>query len=482
MKKMKFKCTLLSDIILSKDSSTEGNQYCLDFIPGNNFLGIVAAQLYNDKDINALEVFHSGKVRFGDAHPSIEGMPRGLKVPGAMFYPKLKKPSEECYIHHLIPNPDADDIKELQLKQCREGFYAFEGNSGEPVCFDKNYAIKSAYDSKKRRSENGKLFGYQSLPKGLVLFFEIESDLDDATNAKIADAIKGKKHIGHSRTAQYGLTYIEAVDFEEVLSTKDTFSKGEKQYATVYADGRLIFLDEYGEPMFMPDAENLGFQKTDTIVWSMSQVRTFQYSPWNGKRHTHDTDRCGIEKGSVFVVKCETTPSQSAYIGSYKNEGFGKVIYNPAFLNGDCEGKANYILEEKSQPEKPQPEQTQENTPLLTFLRKKNETAETYQSLYEEVNDFVRSHGEKFTGKQFASQWSSIRNIAMIVPNEIEISQKILYFIGHGVAKDKWEDRGRKKALTDFMNKPENSKNIRERIINLASEMAKKCRKEEKKQ
>ena len=46
MEKMKFKCTLLSDVILSQNSSTEGNQYSLDFIPGNNFLGIASALLY----------------------------------------------------------------------------------------------------------------------------------------------------------------------------------------------------------------------------------------------------------------------------------------------------------------------------------------------------------------------------------------------------------------------------------------------------
>ena len=480
MIKMKFKCTLQSDIILSQDSSSEGNQYCLDFIPGNNFLGIVAGQLYNtlNKD-EALKVFHSGKVRFGDAHPSIEGKPRGLKVPGAMFYPKLKKPSEECYIHHLIPNPDDDSIKGLQLKQCREGFYAFEENSGKPVCFNKNYAIKSAYDSEKRRSKDGKMFGYQSLPEGLVLYFEIESELDDTTNRKIVEAIVGKKHIGHSRTAQYGLVDIIEHDFKEADSTDKTFVNEGKQYATVYADGRLIFFDENGEPTFQPTAEQLGFEATDTIDWSKSQVRTFQYSPWNGKRHTYDTDRCGVEKGSVFVVKCKSTPSKT-YIGAYNNEGFGKVIYNPAFLAGDNMDKALCTLEEKPKEEKRKAGQIDANTPLLMFLKQQKDAAESTQKLYDAVNDFVNENGNKFKGDQFASQWSSIRNIAMITPDEAEIPEKVLKFLEHGVAKDKWEEGKRKDTLKKFM---ENNKaNIRDIIINLASEMAKKCRKGEKKQ
>ena len=223
--KMKFKCTLLSDVIISQSSSTEGNQYCLDFIPGNNFLGIVAS-IYDKVD--AYKVFHSGLVRFGDANPSLDGKARGLKVPNAMFYPKLKKASEECYIHHLIPSPDSDEIKGLQLKQCREGFYIFEDGKGTAISFDKNYAIKSAYDSEKRRSEDGKMFGYQSLPKGLVLCFEIESDLDETTNKQISEAICGTRNIGHSRTAQYGLVRIEEESYNEVASTTTTFTKDGK--------------------------------------------------------------------------------------------------------------------------------------------------------------------------------------------------------------------------------------------------------------
>lgn len=470
MERMKFKCTLLSDIILSQSSSTEGNQYSLDFIPGNNFLGIVAASIYNNVD--ALKVFHTGDVRFGDANTSIDGKRRGLKVPNAMFYPKLKKTSEECYIHHLIPNPNNDDIKKLQLKQCREGFYVFDQDTGTPIPIDKNYAIKSAYDSEKRKSDDGKMFGYQSLPKGLELYFEIESDLDEATNKMIADAIKGTKHIGRSRTAQYGLVEIEEANYSEVLSNG---LKGRK-YATVYADGRLIFLDEYGESTFRPSAKDLGFKETDKIDWSKSQVRTFQYSPWNGKRHTYDTDRCGIEKGSVFVVECSESPSESAYIGFYKNEGFGKVIYNPEFLDGNEDGKANYILKDDEQKSKAMTIDVTEETPLLQYLKKRQAASSQIQSLYQDVNRFVEVNANLFKGERFASQWSSIRNIAMIEPDESMIPTAILNFLSHGVAKDKWAEKGRRAVLEDFMR---NTENIRDRVINLASEMSKQGRKEE---
>ena len=41
---LKFKCTLLSDVILNQKAATEGPNQTLDFIPGSCFLGIVASQ------------------------------------------------------------------------------------------------------------------------------------------------------------------------------------------------------------------------------------------------------------------------------------------------------------------------------------------------------------------------------------------------------------------------------------------------------
>lgn len=85
-------------------------------------------------------------------------------------------------------------------------------------------------------------------------------------------------------------------------------------------------------------------------------MRTFQYAPWNATRQCFDTDRCGIEKGSVLVVKCtgDTPTISPRYVGSYQNEGFGKVLYNPAFLEAaanDQYGKAVYQLKKKEKEE-----------------------------------------------------------------------------------------------------------------------------------
>ena len=472
-KTLKFKCTLDSDLVLSQSSSTEGNQKTLDFIPGNNFLGIVASKLYKDGSAESLEFFHSGNVRFGDAHPSVDGI-RGLKVPASMYYPKLGSASKECYIHHLTDHNNAD-IKSKQLKQCREGFYSFGEKTGKPVSIQKNFTIKSAYDSEKRRSKDSQLFGYESLAKGLVMFFEVESELSDEQNQQIIDALTGKRHIGHSRSAEFGLVTIEQEDYKEIESSKPDSST---DFVTVYADGRLIFLDENGEPTYQPTPENLGVDGGE-VDWSKSQIRTFQYAPWNGKRHTYENDRCGIEKGSVFVVKLNGAPcpEKSQYVGYYKNEGFGKVIYNPVFLLGDSHepGKALFTLEEKIESPTTSTNAPKPASLLIDFLINRKISVESKQTVYQTVQEEVTLLEPYFKKGKFASQWGSIRSIAMITSDSHQLITAIDTFLSHGVAQAKWEEQNRKGRLDHFMSQHANE-DLQSIMINLASEMAKKCK------
>lgn len=504
---LKFSCTLLSDVILNRKAATTGPNETLDFIPGSNFLGIVASELYPKLDPEeAMLLFHSGKVRFGDAHPS-KGGNRTLKVPASMFYPKLKKPDDELYIHHLI-NLSQDKLSKMQLKQCREGFYDFSVVTGshdkvviaERIPTATNFAIKSAYDPTTRRSRDEQLFGYQSLEKGLTMYFSVEIDkeaADQISDKEAADQIQdiaklithalvGTKHIGRSRTAQYGLVKIEKADFREVESRASNDNT-----VTVYADSRLIFLDTNGLPTFQPTAEQLGLD--GTIDWNKSQIRTFRYAPWNFKRQCFDTDRCGIEKGSVFVVNTERASAlKSKYVGSYLNEGFGKVIYNPEFLKADATGLSMCLL--YSNPKAPDADKDGKkylpDTLLLKYLADRQAGDNGIEEIYSLVNKWVKAHKALFATKEFASQWGTIRSLAQTARNMADLKKKLFEdkkgnekeapgYLLHGVAKDKW-DGLRLKSFKEFVDELEKSA-LREdmkkkAVVNLASEMAKKCK------
>ncbi|MDD4191712.1 MAG: hypothetical protein PHI28_10295, partial [Mangrovibacterium sp.] len=155
-----FKCTLLSDVIINQTAGTEGVRQTLDFIPGNAFLGIAAAELYNDP-ADSMLLFHSGKVRFGDAHPFFLGQ-RSLRVPASWYQKKGDDNRSEVFIHHGIP-PDGlrdDDGAPVQGKQRRDGFIVKQDEmTVVTVKVEKSFAIKSAYDRKTRRSADRKMYG-----------------------------------------------------------------------------------------------------------------------------------------------------------------------------------------------------------------------------------------------------------------------------------------------------------------------------------
>jgi hypothetical protein len=486
MKTLCFRCKLLTDIVLNVKAATEGNQESLDFIPGSNFLGIAAGVLYDKlKPKESLKIFHSGKVRFGDAHPEQLKMENGelkmtgkrsLRIPASFFYPKLKEMKDGLFVHHEFNVKKAD----FQPKQCRTGFYLFENKQIEEVKVEKTFAIKSAYDRKNRRAADEKMYGYESLRAGSSWLFDINIDDDISTslNDEIRQALEGTKRIGRSRTAQYGLVEIKSFPgFKNLLN-----SVKHDDFVSVYADARLIFLDEYGLPTFQPTAKDLGIENGE-IVWDKSQIRTFQYAPWNFKRQTRDSDRCGIEKGSVFFVKIkngEWRIENEKYVGSYQNEGFGKVIYNPDFLEAEpnSNGKAKYKIVEPDRPKKL--EKGSSDDPLFLYLKTQQERIQCEQEILKKVNDFVEKNKGKFTSESFASQWGTIRSIAQKQPDKQLLIDELFTepngYIVHGVAKDKWDERGRKTALRKFVDgelKNYNGKDFQSALINLSSEMAK---------
>lgn len=324
------------------------------------------------------------------------------------------------------------------------------------------------------------MYGYESLAAGQTFAFDVEIDdgCDSALSEQIANALCGQRRLGRSRSAQYGLVQIAPAKFEEAQSQT---AIGE---VTVYADSRLIFLDHADNmPTFQPTAADLGLPDGARIDWSKSQVRTFQYAPWNFKRQAYDADRCGIEKGSVFVVSCPSgcpsgCPSESRYVGAYRNEGFGKVIYNPDFLRAEADGKAKCQLEAKEAAEPTAKNDAKATTALQRYLQRQKKNEDNMQAVYEAVNKFVGENWWRFKDDSFASQWGTIRQ---------QLDREFLFdgsdaYLTHGVAMEKWNKKGRRDALKSFLDDDKN-KNLDERLllVNLASEMAKRYRTEKQK-
>jgi len=122
-----FKCTLIDDVILMASLATEGNMTSLDYIPGSNFLGMVANEIYNDGTMNPYEDLHTNKVIFRDATLSIDGQ-KSYPMPFDFRVDKLNDEfnnSAEIYLHHKIDKPILENGNRLQLQQSRQGYFTF---------------------------------------------------------------------------------------------------------------------------------------------------------------------------------------------------------------------------------------------------------------------------------------------------------------------------------------------------------------------
>lgn len=511
MKTLYFEVTLLTDIILNQKAATEGPNTTLDFIPGSNFLGIVASRLYNDQIScsESLDLFHNGSVRFGDAHPASQHGARTLKVPAVMFYPKLSSADKELFISTLA---SSDEMRGKQLKQCRSGFYDFTSADkvAEPSVIDTTFAIKSAHDRQTRTSMDEKMYGYESLQAGAHLYFSVEVD-NESLCSKIAEALTqgASKRVGRSRSAQYGL--VEIKQLSTPYTEAESHSTADGTQVAVYADSRLVFIDENtGLPTLQPTAGQLGFQG-GTINWCKSQVRSFQYAPWNFKRQCFDTDRFGIEKGSVIIIDdAKGCPQHSQYVGSYRCEGFGRVIYNPDFVSGNPQTAESDWKLKKNEAENAKNGASQSDqavqilttdSALLAHIKAQHNAELEEQRIFNLVNKWIHGNNDqnwrRFNTKRFASQWGTIRSIATrrlmdggrgsgfkSIEEELlkkDDKKECCGYLRHGVAEHSWEEFGRLAAFKSFIEEDLDGMAEDKRclaIINLASEMAKLYRKE----
>ena len=411
-------------------------------------------------------------------------------MPACLYFAKGEEEKGRThYVHHEIKDVSSDELRKIQLKQERIGYADFmplkENKNAVRFKVNTGFAIKSAYDRSHRRSLDESMFGYQSMGKGKTYFFTVEIDKSLSNYAeRIKKELEGKHRIGRSRSAQYGLVTISECDFNEVESGNEVIKAG--QQLVIYADSRLIFLDDDSLPTFQPKSEQLTGNANDEILWEKSQLRTFQYAPYNYQRRCFDTDRCGIEKGSVIVVKVKEDTDVSklkTHIGSYQNEGFGKVIYNPDFLKVEGNGVLAYKIDPVG--DKPNKDVDDPKTVLTTFLADSEarwkEEAEIYKAVNEWVND--KDKLRIYTKQSFASQWGNIRNLALQSSTSADLIEKLFRtkdangielpehrkgYLVHGIAKDKWV--GKTQALKDFINS-----HSPKAVVNLASEMQKQC-------
>ena len=478
MKQFYFRCRFLSDIILNAHSASEGMQETLDFIPGSSFLGIAAAR-YGEfrKNGTAYDVFHSGKVRFGDAHLAA-GNIRSFKAPLSWMTQKGEGLTGAVRVHHCIPLAHREELTKngIQLKQARAGWIAGDASSGKIISAENSFAIKSAYDSVRRTSRDGQMFGYEALCAGLEWIFRV--DIDEQVDEKpVIESLKGEKQIGRSRSAQYGRVIIEQISNPQVqVSSSEPAVTGGKKYLALYADSRLSFAGSTGMQTLRPAAADFNLPDDWKIDWSLSQVQMKTFAPYKSINRSFEADRVCFEKGSVFVFTAEDGSAGfdaariEQGVGEFLNEGFGRVIVNPQFLRSGRDGVLSFKItaEEKKRPALVSSVKQDSSDDLLVgWMKNMKKESEKEKEIYRSVNSFVREKGRFFSGIT-SSQWGQIRAIAASAESVDALVDRLFRsapedakaqgraqagFLMHGTMSGKWKNKDvLKDELTDKRN------------------------------
>ncbi len=484
MKTQYFKCTLKTDIVVNASLATEGNMTTLDYIPGSNFLGIVAGKLYKEKhrsNKDLYDLFHSGKVSFGDALIS-KNDNASYAVPFSLFQDKLNKGlgevNKKTWVDHLLVDRPKNENGFIQLKQQRGGFLNSQKDYIKSV--KKQFSLKSAHNREERRSTEGKMFGFESIKKGQEFIFSLIFE-DDKYIDLVSDALVGNKRIGKSKTAQFGQVSIEKIDNVNAFYSQKT----DNDQLVIYAESNLCFFNDLGQSTYQPKLSDFGIEglKETDINWNNSQIRTYSYSPWNTHRNTTNAQRDVLQKGSVIIINdfegdIATLKTQ---VGEYTAEGLGRIIYNPEFLKADKDGVWSFDLnkeEEETEKKTKKITDIEISTNLGGFLLGKLKIEDAELKIGEAVIKVI-DNNKTLTHKDITpSQWGGIRTKAANA-SDLDALIKELFeekegYLTHGVADENiWgKNRGaRRKALRTVIE--DNRKLGTKFVARLASDIAK---------
>lgn len=339
---LRFSLKLVTNTIVSQNSSTSGDHQCLDFIPGAALLGVAASKLYSQLSPQASDLlFQSGRVRFTDALPECNGQ-AAWPMPLCWHHVKGDQVLEVQQQGYRLNSAATFDPSRyalsdgLQPKQMRSGYIT---SSGAVVNVEKNYELKTAINAETGGAATSQLFGYQSLKAGQGFHFSVIADegVDQTLLQQVTDGLSGPARIGRSRSAQFGQVIIEPFKENQALKVQEP---EDKTLLRLWLLSDLALVDLIGNSLLAPDAEALGLPQGAQWLAEQSFIRTRSYAAFNAKRRCYDLQRQVISRGSVLVFRLPAPLNDDQIVslewaGLYQESGLGRMSVNPRLLASD---------------------------------------------------------------------------------------------------------------------------------------------------
>lgn len=331
--------------IFTERAATEGAHNSLACPPGSTLLGWAATCGPYDKFKDTFAIFHSGRVRFSNALPLLDGTP-AYPMPHILVEPKHEGGGSAG--GRLVPNklrvwhPDIGDVQYDAVDNKGRKYVTKHGRVVEP-----RFGGRLRTATQQGRAATGQLFGYTHIEPGDSFTATIEAD--DAIDAddwrRLLDAFRDRTlFLGRGAGAYYGgAYYCEVVENEkddlwpigQVPNRLRLDGRDPTPFVRVWALSDLALLDENGAPCFAPTAAMLGLPAGGHLDPKQSPLGTRRYAPWNAHLGRRDVERQVIAAGSVLTFTYKNAVTATAVpgtVGLWQEAGLGRIWVAPEML------------------------------------------------------------------------------------------------------------------------------------------------------
>jgi hypothetical protein len=473
--------TLLSEVVVSADGATVGGHRGLDFLRGSVFLGAAAACAVRCGETFDPDFFLSGRVRFLDALPLVEGR-RAFSVP--LSFSRVKGEPWEGHKPLSSLTEKVDEGKQPQ--QWRSGYMTSEGTVVELALASR---MKTAIDPETRRSDEGRLFGYQALPEGTRFRMAVHADGEEDLKRVRSWFDVAHLTLGKSRSGEYGLVRLDPVETAKPEESAPLFF--EDDLMAFYLESDLALVRE-GVPVLFPRGDDLElFPKgAATFLPERSFLREKQFAVWNAFFNGRMEERHALARGSVLTYRVSDLSEDDAArlrarldrgIGLYREEGWGRLCLNPSWLLAPPVLRRGHVAYAPAA--SPAAAPSKKDAALVTYLKYKVGNATLSEDALElglrwakewkRHSDEIARDGQPVPSK---SQWSALREFAVRYEGELEkLLAAMQSFCTEALRREAWEatvrtEEGARRSLRDLVKTSieKERKSRSERVLSLA--------------
>lgn len=303
----------ISDLMLAGRGAGETQS----FISGTAVRGLLAEQYLKQHDADAefARKFLSGAVTFSNLYISDEAFKEYLPVPA--FFGKNKM-EEHSTIQNLL---FLKQEKIPDYKPLKEGYLSAESELLKAKT-KTVYHISNVSKNKESEKEKALLYTQTCLQKGQYFRGCIEADGADAAEF-VKLLTETELRFGRSKTAQYSLCSLCALDVEELIPKTVQPVK----YAAFVLESDVLLTDAFGgqtvQAADLVSALELDMDK----LHQRSCLKYRTVMGYNALMNLQKPHQRAFAAGSVLIFETDgnkTLPTELR-IGSRQNEGFGRI-------------------------------------------------------------------------------------------------------------------------------------------------------------